>query len=133
VIGSRSSSRQGAPILRKVMAVGFMYIRNFVFGLRGIRDTQCGFKIFAKKEAEEIIGKLLLFKNKKTIQGSSVSAAFDLEFLFLASKLKFRIKEVPVIWKHVETKNVNFIKDTIETLKDMAKMKYYDLTQCYHV
>jgi len=133
VIGSRSSSRKGAPFLRKVMAVGFMYLRNFVFGLKNIKDTQCGFKIFAKKEAEEIIAKLLLFKNKKTIHGSSVSAAFDLEFLFLASKMQLKIKEVPVVWKHVETKNVNFIKDTWETLKDMVKMKYYDLTRCYHV
>ena len=133
VIGSRSSSRKGAPLLRKVMAVGFMSIRNFIFGLKNIKDTQCGFKIFAKKEALEIISRLLLFKNKKTIQGSSVSAAFDLEFLFLANKLKFRIKEVSVIWKHVETKNVNFIKDTLETLKDMATMKYYDLMGRYHV
>ncbi|KKQ24371.1 MAG: Glycosyl transferase family 2 [Candidatus Roizmanbacteria bacterium GW2011_GWC2_37_13] len=125
VIGSRSSYRQGAPILRKIMAFGAIIIRNFIIGLPKIRDTQCGFKIFEKEAALKIIDKLLVFHNNRKAKGSSVSAGFDMEFLFLASKLKYDIKEIPVQWRHVETKNVNFIKDAVESLKDIFKIKLF--------
>ncbi len=131
IIGSRSSYRQGAPFLRKIMAKGFIIIRNVIIGLRGIRDTQCGFKLFEKKAAEVIIDNLKVFHNNRKAKGSSVSAGFDLEFLFLAKRFGYKIKEVSVIWRHVETKNVNFFKDTVETLKDILKIKLYDLQKKY--
>ena len=131
IIGSRSTQRKDAPFLRKVMAVGFIVIRNSIIGLKGIRDTQCGFKMFNTKIANNIIQRLIVFKNNKDIKGSSVSAGFDLEFMFLAQKYGYKIKEVPVIWKHVETKNVNFLSDSIETLKDILKIKYYDFKKTY--
>jgi hypothetical protein len=81
--------------------------------------------------ALEIISKLRVFHNPHLIKGSSVSAGFDLEFLFLAQKLSYKIKEIPVTWRHVETKNVRFIKDTVETLTDIARIKFYDIKGCY--
>lgn len=131
VIGSRSTTRKGAPLLRQIMAVGFIYIRDVIVGLPRIRDTQCGFKLFNRKKALNIIDKLKVFKNGHIVKGSSVSAGFDLEFLFLANKMKYSIKEVPVTWRHVETKNVNFVKDSVETLSDMMKIKLYDLRGKY--
>jgi glycosyltransferase involved in cell wall biosynthesis len=123
IIGSRNTQRKGAPIIRKIMAIGFIFIRNLLIGLRGIKDTQCGFKLFKKDAALKIINKLVVFHQKRKAKGSSVSAGFDLEFLFLANLLGYKIKEVPVVWHHVETKNVNFIKDSIETLIDIFKIK----------
>lgn len=131
IIGSRSSTRKGAPILRKLMAVGFIVVRNLALGLKNIRDTQCGFKLFKTDVALKVIQNMKLFDRKVEVRGSSVSAAFDLEFLFLANKMGNTIKEVPVTWRHVETKNVTFIHDTIETLRDIAKIKYYDVTGEY--
>ncbi len=131
IIGSRNNQRQGAPLLRKLMAVGFIYLRNFLIGLKGIKDTQCGFKMFERKTALFIINQLHVFHSKRKVKRSSVSAGFDLEFLFLATKLGYKIKEIPVIWRHVETKNVNFIKDSLETLKDLIKIKYFDLIGLY--
>ena len=131
VIGSRKSGRIGAPILRKLQSAGFIIIRDIFLGLGGIRDTQCGFKLFRTKEAMEIISRLQVFGKNYKVEGSSVSAGFDLEFLFIARKLGYGIKEVPVRWKHVETKNVKFIKDTVETLKDLAQIKYYSITGRY--
>lgn len=131
VIGSRKGTRAGAPFLRKVMAVGFIVVRNIILGLHGIRDTQCGFKLFKRDAAMEVISKLRVFHNPHRIAGSSVSAGFDLEFLFLAQKLGYKIAEIPVSWRHVETKNVSFIKDTLETLRDIAKIKYYDIKRSY--
>src|SRR3989344_5715921 len=131
VIGSRNSRRQGAPILRKTMAVGFIIIRDIFLGLRGIKDTQCGFKIFKRGVALKIINRLKVFHKRRVAEGSSVTAGFDLEFLFIALRLGYKIKEVPVSWLHVETKNVNFITDSFETLQDIIKIKYYDLLHKY--
>ena len=131
IIGSRNSERQGAPLIRKLMAKGFIFIRNFLIGLHGIKDTQCGFKLFDKKIAIKIINKLIVFNQKRKIIDSSVSAGFDLEFLFLAQKLGYKIKEVPVIWRHVETKNVNFLKDSFEALIDIGKIKINEIAGRY--
>ncbi len=133
IIGSRASKREGAPLSRRIMAKGFIIIRDILIGLRGIKDTQCGFKLFEKKSALQIIEKLKVFKNDRKTKGSSVSAGFDLEFLFLAFKLGLKIKEVPVLWRHVETKNVAFWKDSIETLKDILKIKIYSILGKYNL
>lgn len=133
IIGSRNHIRPGAPVARKIMAQGFIIIRSLLIGLKNLRDTQCGFKLFYKKAALTIINHLKVFHQQKRTTGSSVNAAFDLEFLFLANRLGYKIKEVPVIWRHVETKNVNFLKDSFETLIDMIKMRYYLITGQYQL
>lgn len=133
VIGSRGSKRTGGPLLRRLMAVGFIVIRNLLIGLKGIKDTQCGFKLFDKEIAQKVISRMKVFNHPTHVSGSSVSAGFDLEFLFLATKLGARIKEIPVTWRHVETKNVDFVKSSIETLKDITTMKYFEITHQYNV
>lgn len=131
IIGSRNSNREGAPILRKIMARAAILVQSIIIGLHGIKDTQCGFKLFEKKAALSIIKKLRVFHNNRRVEGSSVSAGFDMEFLFVAAKLKFKIKEVSVDWKHAETKHVNFLKDSYEGLKDILLIKYYDFNHQY--
>ncbi|MFH1827255.1 MAG: glycosyltransferase [bacterium] len=131
IIGSRKSKRKGAPILRKIMALGAIFIRDLLINLRGIKDTQCGFKLFKTSTARRIIKKLLVYSHSDVIKGSSVSAGFDIEFLFIAAKMGYIIKEVPVSWKHVETKNVNFLRDSFGALKDILKIKKFDLIKKY--
>lgn len=133
VIGSRSSQRQGAPLLRRIMSHGAIYVKNIILGLHNLKDTQCGFKLFERKAALNIINRLQVFRPNHQAKGSSVSAGFDLEFLYIATKLKYKISEVTVSWQHVETKNVNFINDSIESLKDILKIKYYSLTNKYEL
>ena len=132
VIGSRGAARAGAPLTRKIMALGMITLRGIFLGLGTLRDTQCGFKLFETKAARATINRLRVFKNGKTIQGSSVSAGFDLEFLFVAKKMKFSIAEVPVTWRHVETKNVHFINDSLETLSDMLKIRSFHIQGKYN-
>ncbi|KXK09566.1 MAG: Undecaprenyl-phosphate 4-deoxy-4-formamido-L-arabinose transferase [Microgenomates bacterium OLB23] len=131
VIGSRAQKRQGAPFTRKLQSMGFTFVRNTIIGLHGIQDTQCGFKGFKKEVAEKIIAKQLVFAKNHQVTGSSVSAAFDLEFLFLARKLGYTIQEVPVLWRHAESKNVSLIKDSLETLKDVFAIRLNDLQGKY--
>ena len=131
IIGSRASQRMGAPILRRLQSNGFNMIRDILLNLNGIKDTQCGFKMFEKKAALEIIKRLVVFGNKNEKKESSVSAGFDLEFLFVAKKLNYQSTEVPIVWHHVETKNVNFIKDSIETVLDIFKIKSAQMQHRY--
>jgi len=131
VIGSRKSKRAGAPILRKILSLGVIFARYILFNFKGITDTQCGFKLFEKKAAMHIINKSQLLKENHYVQGPSVTAAFDLEFLFLAFKLDYKVKETPVHWQHMESRNVNFLKDATETLKDIIKIKFYELKGKY--
>jgi len=82
VIGSRSGRREGAPVSRIVMARGFMMLRGLFLGLKGITDTQCGFKAFKREVAERIFSKLQLYGAPHIAQGPMVTAGFDIEVLF---------------------------------------------------
>ncbi len=123
VIGSRSSQREGAPVLRLFMARGFMALRTVLLGLRGITDTQCGFKAFKREVAHDVFGRLKLYGQSRQVSGSMVTAGFDIEVLYLAQKLGYKIKEVPVEWHYVETRRVNPLKDSWQGFTDIIKIR----------
>lgn len=130
VIGSRNTKRQGAPLLRRTMAFGFILLRNLILNL-GIADTQCGFKIFTSRAAKNIFPKLKLYDLKKSAHGSTVTAGFDVEILFLAKKMGYKIAEVPVEWHYQETRHVNPLKDSIEGLQDLIKIRINEISGAY--
>lgn len=131
VIGSRAG-REGSPIVRKVMAYGFSLLRAIVLQLP-YKDTQCGFKLFKKEPARRIFERMKIFNNKKETQGAAVTAGFDLEILYLARKLKYRVAEVPVIWHHKEGTKVNPIKDSWDGLRDLMKVRINAILGMYKV
>lgn len=102
-----------------------------LIGLHGIKDTQCGFKIFDKNVALEVIDKLQVFKEDHVLNAASVTAGFDIEFLFIAKRLGCKIKEVPVVWHHVKTERVSFVKDALETIRDILSIRINDLSNKY--
>ncbi len=115
VIGSRNSVRKGSPWTRIVMSRSNMILRKLIVGLKDISDTQCGFKMFRKVVAKNLFGRISqLHGGFHPISGSSVTSGFDIEFLYIARKMGYTIKEVPVNWLYVETRRVSPIKDSIE-------------------
>lgn len=133
VIGSRSTARKGAPWTRALMARGMIFLRSTIVGVKGIHDTQCGFKLFKKSVSDELFKNLKTFHHGyKKISGSSVKAGFDVELLFLAQKKGYKIKEVSVDWLYVETRRVNPIKDSVEALEDLFRIKINDLQGSYN-
>lgn len=123
VIGSRNSHREGAPLFRRFMALGFMALRTLILGLTGITDTQCGFKAFRSSVVKDIFGKLKLYGQQKTVTGSSVTAGFDIELLYLTKKLGYTIKEVPVEWHYVETRRVSPLRDSWQGFLDIVAIR----------
>jgi len=133
VIGSRNAHREGAPLTRVVMARGFMFLRNVLLGLRGITDTQCGFKAFRSPVARSVFEKLKLYRHSHVVSGSMVTAGFDIELLFLARKMGYKIREVPVEWHYVETRRVNPLKDSIQGLKDIILIRLNSIKGSYRL
>ena len=133
VIGSRSSQRKGAPWTRILMAKGMIILRTILVNIHGISDTQCGFKMFKKEVAQKLFRKVSkLHGDFKTIAGSNVSAGFDVELLYIAQQMGFKIKEVSVTWLYVETRRVSPIKDSIKGVVDLLKIKVNALKGRYN-
>jgi dolichyl-phosphate beta-glucosyltransferase len=132
VIGSRSSQRKGAPWTRILMAKGMIILRTILVGLSGIEDTQCGFKVFKNSVAKKLFTKLSdLHHGFKKISGSSVKAGFDVELLLLAQKMGYKIKEVPVEWLYVESRRVSPVKDSLEAVEDLVRIRLNDISGKY--
>ncbi len=123
-IGSRSG-RKGANFIRKVMAFGFMALRTLILRLP-FKDTQCGFKGFKKDAVSVIFKKMEIFNNSQIVKGSAVTAGFDLELLYIARKMGYKIAEIPVEWEEKGdrgTSGVNPIKDSWDGLRDLIKVR----------
>jgi len=89
-IGSRAMDetlvKEKQPPFRQAMGKLFNRLVR-VLVVRGVRDTQCGFKLFSREAAREI------FKRAEIDR-----FAYDVEALALAQRLGYRIAEVPVLW-----------------------------------
>jgi dolichyl-phosphate beta-glucosyltransferase len=131
VIGSRHG-REGAPLTRKAMAYGFSILRFLILRLP-FADTQCGFKAFSAPAAGEIFRRLEVFNEGSKSSGASVTAGFDLEVLYVARKLGFKIAEVPVDWHHKEGTKVNPILDSLEGLRGLIMVRLNALQNKYGV
>lgn len=124
VIGSRSTVRKGAPFIRQFVSHAAIVARKIIVGMKDVSDTQCGFKAFKKEVARKLFARINKLHNSfKKIKGSSVSSGFDVELLYLAKHLGYKIKEVPVEWLYVETRRVSPIKDSVQGLMDLLKIK----------
>lgn len=132
VIGSRQlpgAKREKEPFHRHLMGLVFNIIVQII-AVRGIWDTQAGFKAFKGDLARTLFTKLKVYGQGKKVQGALVTA-FDVELLFIAKKHGYKIKEVPIIWHHVSTSRVSPIKDSLRMLRDVIKIRLNDFKGIY--
>jgi dolichyl-phosphate beta-glucosyltransferase len=113
VIGSRDIKGAELPVpqswVRRRLGDIFNLIVQTISGLWGMWDTQCGFKGFTRKAAEELFSRATI-----------ATWAFDVEILVLAKKRKYKIQEVPVRWINDPNSKVKFfgmVKMLFEVLK----------------
>lgn len=114
-VGSRavdySLIKKHQPIYREMMGKTFNKIVQLLV-VKGISDTQCGFKGFTEQAAIDIFSKAKIDR-----------FGFDVEILYLADRLGFKIKEIPVEWFNDERSKVDPIKDSLQMFSDILKIR----------
>ena len=83
----KGSNVYGKAFKRKIMSGSFSSLVNILFFF-GIRDTQCGAKIFKKEAITEILPEIKVS-----------NMAFDVNLLFLLKKTKKNLEEVAIDWQ----------------------------------
>ena len=110
VIASREGKdarRIDEPPHRHITGRLFNWVVQLI-ALPGIADTQCGFKCFRDEVAEAVFP-------LQTIEGWS----FDVEVLFIARKLGYQIRELPITWYYGGESKVSILKDLRQVLGDL--------------
>ncbi|MEJ2734297.1 MAG: glycosyltransferase family 2 protein [Anaerolineae bacterium] len=107
----KGAQRIDEPYYRHLMGRVYNLLVRLV-AVPGIQDTQCGFKAFRREVAREIFP-------YQTIEGWG----FDVEILFIAQRLGYRIVEVPVIWYYGAESKVDPVKDTLCMLSDLWQVR----------
>lgn len=105
------SRRVGEPEIRHIMGRVFNFIVKLV-AVRGLNDTQCGFKCFRRDVAEAIFP-------LQTINGWG----FDVELLFIAQKRGYKIVEIPITWIYKDHSKINPLRDSINMFLETFKVR----------
>lgn len=134
VIGSREvkgARREKEPFYRHLMGKAFNLVVKF-FTLRGVADTQCGFKLFRRTAAHQLFHSLKVYPVQlgKPIR-HPFTGAVDVELLFLAQKYGYKVAEVPVLWTHYQTTRVHPLRDSWLMFADVLKIRWCDLNGGY--
>ncbi|XP_021954626.1 dolichyl-phosphate beta-glucosyltransferase [Folsomia candida] len=111
VCGSRAHMEEEAiatrSIFRTILMRGF-HLLVYILTVRGIRDTQCGFKLFTRAAARKCFSNLHIER-----------WAFDVELLCIAQALKIPIAEVGVNWTEIEGSKVTPILSWLQMGRDL--------------
>ncbi|MFH1855058.1 MAG: dolichyl-phosphate beta-glucosyltransferase [bacterium] len=116
---AKSNIKVKQPFLRRLGAkMGNLMIRSML--LPKIKDTQCGFKMFRKSAAREIFSGQTIWR-----------WGFDIEILYIAKKLGYKTKEVPVNWYNDEGTKIQSPLVFLSTLSELFKIKMNSLQGKY--
>lgn len=137
VIGSRGATREGFSVVRKLGSFVFRTLRS-LFLLRGINDTQCGFKTCRREAALDAFPKLQFFKQESRPTGWKVSA-YDVELLHLFEKAGYTIKEVEVVWlnrdvsdtKSQQSDLARYLHESMDMAREVYRVKRNELRGMY--
>ncbi len=99
---------------------GNLLVRMMV--VRGIADTQCGFKLFPREIARRVFPAQRL-----------TGAAFDVELLFIVQHAGWKIAEVPVTWIDSPDTRFSRVRDSLDALKDLVRIRINWLLGRYRV
>ena len=124
VIGSREiegALRDKEPFHRHIMGKVFNMVVQ-IFAVPGIRDTQCGFKLFSGESTQKLFNKLVIYGGQEQ-RKDAFTGAFDVELLYLAYKNGYKIKEVPIHWAYNESIRVSPLKDSVRMFRDIVRIR----------
>lgn len=125
VIGSREglgAQRINEPWYRHMMGRIFNRLVRWV-ALKGIQDTQCGFKAMHRSIAHDLFHRVRIYgADAQPVQGAAVTA-YDVELLFLAQRRGYRIAEVPVLWYYGTETKVDPLRDSLRNVRDVLQVR----------
>jgi glycosyltransferase involved in cell wall biosynthesis len=117
VVGSRSmgdSKVEGKSKTRSIMSKGFNIGVNTLFRL-GIKDTQCGAKVFKKEVLDKVVDRLKI-----------ANMAFDVNILVEVKKAGYRTKEQAIHWVDTEGSKIGHpIKTSIVMAISVLKLWFF--------
>ncbi len=90
-------------------------VNNWIIKLtavRGFEDTQCGFKMFNRRAAEDLF----------SVQ-QMTGIGFDIEILFLAKKRGYTIREVPITWYFDADSRMRLVQDSLKLLREIWEIQ----------
>ena len=122
-IGSRAQAtgkRVHRTPHRRLMAAAFRLLVKLIV-IRGFHDTQCGLKMFRRDAGQAIFSRQRLDR-----------WGFDVEVLYLARKLGFRIDEVSINWSE-STESRLRLTTPLSMALDLVKIRWYSLTGAYRL
>uniref|UniRef100_A0A3P8ZRS1 Dolichyl-phosphate beta-glucosyltransferase n=2 Tax=Esox lucius TaxID=8010 RepID=A0A3P8ZRS1_ESOLU len=123
--GSRAHLEQEAVALRSMFRTFLMYGFHFLvwfFCVRGIKDTQCGFKLFTREAA------------LKTFTSLHVERwAFDVELLYIAQCFKIPIAEVAVNWTEIEGSKLVPVWSWLQMGRDLVFIRLRYITGAWRL
>ncbi|KAJ7357714.1 dolichyl-phosphate beta-glucosyltransferase [Desmophyllum pertusum] len=111
ICGSRAHLQEEAVAQRSLFRNFLMYVFHFLVWflcVRGIKDTQCGFKLFTRPAA------LLTFSALHVERW-----AFDVELLYIAQQLKITLGEVAINWEEIEGSKMVPVWSWLQMGKDL--------------
>lgn len=136
VIGSRGTERKNFSLFRLVASSAFRTFRRTIL-LPKIIDTQAGFKSLTRESALKIFPKMRVIRTGPVqTQGWKVGA-WDVEMLFIADKLGYKIAEVPVAWANRDVSTgkksggSKFVHESLEMLQEIIRVRINDLKGYY--
>jgi dolichyl-phosphate beta-glucosyltransferase len=109
------------PWYREIVGrIGNILVR--LMAVHGIADTQCGFKLFPREIARRVFPAQRL-----------TGAAFDVELLFIVQHAGWKVAEVPVTWIDSPDTRFSRVRDSLDALKDLFRIRANWLLGRYRV
>lgn len=112
-IGSRLLRRAVVTrsLERRILTRGYNTLVRSLFQT-SFTDAQCGFKAATREVAHRVLPLV-----------EDLHWFFDTEFLVLAEKLGYRIKEIPVTWEEDERTSVRMASTIASDLRGLARLR----------
>lgn len=123
VIGTRKTGEANVTVrqrrLRERMGRVYTWLSNVLI-CPGVSDFTCGFKSFRADACEAIFSRIL-----------EDGWAYDTEALFLARRLGFDVREVPVRWANDPSTRVRLVRDAVGSFNGLVRIRWRSLRGRY--
>ena len=114
-VGSRAHLQDDAVAERTFFRNLLMHVFHSLVStlcVSGIRDTQCGFKLFSRAAAQLIFPHMHLER-----------WAFDVEALYIAQRLAIPVAEVSVNWEEIPGSKLSVVQASIQMAIDLVRIR----------